>query len=312
MPADVFANGMEVACKSGAAKVICAFPDVCLSPPTPPAGPVPLPYPVTSMDSDTADGSRTVKIRGAEVMLKSSSNYKKCMGDEAATKTLGMGVVTHCIGGKTYFAAWSSDVKIEGENADRNLDITNSNGQSMTNQTAWPNTATLKLPSGEKCSDVLDAAGVVIHPYKKADKVCKSGQQSDHIIQNACFENSRGKGGIATFPDYKLEEAPCICLNDATNPKTQHGKKTKAQNAVTAEWKENGENPTYAEARDANMEAMKKAKPDLADNKKAMACIKKVLDQHFLGEDGDKDAECRTPRTGKFKPSADMAAEEAG
>ena len=45
-------------------------------------------------------GSRTVKIRGAEVMLKSSSNYKKCMGDEAATKTLGMGVVTHCIGGK--------------------------------------------------------------------------------------------------------------------------------------------------------------------------------------------------------------------
>ena len=43
---------------------------------------------------------------------------------------------------------------------------------------------------------------------------------------------------------------------------------------MTAEWKKNGENPTYAEARDANMEAMKKAKPDLADNKKAMACIK--------------------------------------
>jgi hypothetical protein len=137
MGANVFANGMEIACKAGAAKVICAFPDVCLSPPSPPAGPIPIPYPVTSMDSDTSDGSRTVRIGGQEVMLKSTSDYKKCVGDEAATKTLGMGVVTHCIGGKTYFAAWSSDVKIEGENADRNLDVTNSNGQSMTNQVAW-------------------------------------------------------------------------------------------------------------------------------------------------------------------------------
>ena len=116
------------------------------------------------MDSDTSDGSRTVKIGRQEVMLKSTSNYKKCVGDEAATKSLGMGVVTHCIGGKTYFAAWSSDVKIEGENADRNLDVTNSNGQSTTNQTSWPNMSSLELPGGESCVEVLDAAGIIIHP----------------------------------------------------------------------------------------------------------------------------------------------------
>ena len=176
MGANVFSDGMEIACKAGAAKVICALPDVCLSPPTPPAGPVPIPYPVTSMDSDTADGSRTVKIGGQEVMLKSTSNYKKCVGDEAATKSLGMGVVTHCIGGKTYFAAWSSDVKVEGENADRNLDVTNSNGQSTTNQVAWPNTSTLKLPSGEKCSDVLDAAGVVDPPVQGRRQTLREGR----------------------------------------------------------------------------------------------------------------------------------------
>jgi hypothetical protein len=299
--ANVFANGMEVACKAGAAKVICAFPDVCLSPPSPPAGPIPIPYPVTSLDTDTAEGSRTVQIGGEEVMLKSTSNYKKCSGDEAATKSLGAGVVTHSIGGKTFFAAWSPDVKVEGENADRHLDFTNSNGQSTTNQMAWPNTATLKLPSGEKCSDVLDAAGVVIHPYKDAHKNCSSTQQSDHILQNACFENSRNGGGIATFPNYKISEAPCICLEDKTTPTTEHGRKTAAQNAATKKWKEANKNPNFGEVRDENMEAMKKARPDLKNNQKAMDCIKMVVDNHYGKSD---DTECRRPRSGSFQPGA--------
>ena len=44
MGCDVYANGDEVACKAGDGKVIAAFPDVCLSPPSPPAGPVPTPH----------------------------------------------------------------------------------------------------------------------------------------------------------------------------------------------------------------------------------------------------------------------------
>jgi hypothetical protein len=302
MGANVFANGMEIACKAGAAKVICAFPDVCLSPPSPPAGPIPIPYPITSMDSDTSDGSRTVQIGGEEVMLKSTSNYGKCKGDEAATKSLGMGVVTHSIGGKTSFVAWSSDVKIEGDNADRNLDFTNSNGQSSENQFSWPNTATINLPGGGNCAEILDTAGVVIHPYGKRD--CDEDWQSDHILQNACFENSRGGGGISTFPNYKLEGAPCICLEDATDPNTEHGRKTQAQNEATQKWKKAEKQPSYAEVRDENLKAMKKARPALGKN--AMDCIKRVVDEHFLGKGaGEKKAAtgCRRPRSGKYKPS---------
>ena len=70
---------MEIACKAGDAKVVAAFPDVCLSPPSPPAGPVPIPYPVTSKASDTSNGSKSVKISGKEIMLKNKSYYKNVM-----------------------------------------------------------------------------------------------------------------------------------------------------------------------------------------------------------------------------------------
>jgi hypothetical protein len=65
-----------------------------------------------------------VKVGGGQVGIKDSSNYKKSNGDEAATKSLGMGIVSHQITNTTYFAAWSFNVKIDGENAVRLLDLT--------------------------------------------------------------------------------------------------------------------------------------------------------------------------------------------
>ncbi|HLY74700.1 MAG TPA: PAAR-like domain-containing protein [Planctomycetota bacterium] len=123
----VYANGRELACKAGMGKSIAGFPDVCLSPPSPPAGPIPIPYPVTGVDDDTTGGSKHVKITDAEVMLKNQSSFKKCTGDEAATKSFGMSVVTHNITGPVYFCVWSMDVKIEGENAVRHLDMVTHN-----------------------------------------------------------------------------------------------------------------------------------------------------------------------------------------
>ena len=76
-------------------------------------------------------------ISGQEVMLKDQSIFKKSTGDEAATKSLGMGVVTHAIQGEASFVAWSMDVKIEGQNVDRHLDpmcTTNS----ATRRTSFP------------------------------------------------------------------------------------------------------------------------------------------------------------------------------
>jgi Domain of unknown function (DUF4150) len=148
MSNSVFANCNEISCKSGSGKVVAAFPDVCLTPPTPPAGPIPVPYPVTSFSSDASDGSRSVKIDGKEVMLQRKSFFKKCTGDEAATKSQGMGVITHQIQGKVYFAAWSMDVKIEGENVCRHLDITTSNHASDPGQTPpLPEMEAMALPA---------------------------------------------------------------------------------------------------------------------------------------------------------------------
>lgn len=137
MSNNVFANGNAIACKAGDDKVIAAMPDVCLSPPTPPAGPVPVPYPNTSFSKDMKDGSTTVKINGQEVMLKDKSFYKTSpLGDEAATNSFGGSVITHTITGKTYFGAWSMDVKFEGENVDRHLDLTTSNHNPYPGSTA--------------------------------------------------------------------------------------------------------------------------------------------------------------------------------
>jgi len=123
MSVDVYANGMEIACKAAAGKSIAAFPDTCLSPPSPPAGPVPIPYPNTASASDTTKGTTTVMICGEEVMLKDQSTFKTSTGDEAATKSLGMGVVTHAVQGEASFIVWSMDVKFEGQNVDRHLDL---------------------------------------------------------------------------------------------------------------------------------------------------------------------------------------------
>lgn len=139
MGCDVYANSDEIACKAGDGKVIAAFPDVCLTPPAPPAGPIPVPYPDTSFSKDMQNGSKTVQIKGKEVMLKDQSFYKTSpLGDEAATNGQGAGVVTHVITGKTYFTMWSMDVKFEGQNVDRHTDITTSNHASPPANAAVP------------------------------------------------------------------------------------------------------------------------------------------------------------------------------
>ena len=137
MGTGVFANGNSIACKAGDGKAIAGFPDVCLSPPSPPAGPVPVPYPNTSFSKDTKNGSKTVKIKNKETMLKNKSFYKTSpLGDEAATRSFGASVITHVITGKTYFNAWSMDVKFEGQNVDRHIDLTTSNHASYPGSSA--------------------------------------------------------------------------------------------------------------------------------------------------------------------------------
>ena len=164
MANDVFANGREISCKAADGKSIAAFPDVCLSPPTPPAGPVPLPYPNTAYASDTAGGSKRVRISGKEVMLRDSSYFKKSTGDEAATKTLPRGFVTHALQGKAYFNSWSMDVKIEGQNAVRHLDLTTHNHMSKPGQTPpWPYADAAAVPEAPATEEQCKCCGEAAH-----------------------------------------------------------------------------------------------------------------------------------------------------
>lgn len=128
----VYANMMEVSCKAASGKTICAFPDVCMTPPMTPATPpgVPIPYPNTGMATDATDGSTSVQISGKEIMLKNKSSFSKSSGDEAGSAPK-KGVVTSKNMGKVFFNMWSMDVKVEGENVVRHLDITTHNHASM-------------------------------------------------------------------------------------------------------------------------------------------------------------------------------------
>ena len=196
MGCDVYANGDEIACKAGDGKVIAAFPDVCLTPPPPPAGPIPVPYANTSFSKDMKDGSVTVKIGRKEVMLKDQSYYNTSpLGDEAATKAQGAGVITHVITGKTYFSAWSMDVKFEGKNVDRHTDITTSNHASPLGNASTP------MPNTAKYSPVQQSA--VVEGKHKCE--CCGGaahsaaQAAGEYITEAEFYDTAANAGNAAL-----------------------------------------------------------------------------------------------------------------
>jgi hypothetical protein len=119
MASTVYADGLGLF-HSGSDGQGVAFPDVCLSPPPPPTGPVPVPYTNKDAASDLSDGSTSVQIEGNPTALKDKSYMSTSTGDEGGTQ--GGNVVTHKTKGKGYFKFWSFDVKIEGLNVDCHTD----------------------------------------------------------------------------------------------------------------------------------------------------------------------------------------------
>ena len=128
MGKDVYANKLEVAGKASDHMCVAALPDVCLSPPPPPTGPLPIPYPDTSGSRDLKDGSKSVQIGGKPVCLQDKSHYKSSpLGDEASTKNFGANIIDHTNAGKTHCQAYSMDVKVEDKAVTRTSDLTTSN-----------------------------------------------------------------------------------------------------------------------------------------------------------------------------------------
>ena len=132
MGVTVGVNGRTVV-HSDSGGVTIAFPDVCKTPS--PAGPIPIPYPNVAKSSDTADGSSSVKMDGNPIMLK-TSNFSTSTGDEAGTA--GGGVVSNTTKGKAEFINFSFDVKVEGKNVPRQLDLMIHNKMSAPNTPPTP------------------------------------------------------------------------------------------------------------------------------------------------------------------------------
>jgi hypothetical protein len=246
MGMDVYANGMAIACKAADGKTIAAFPDVCFTPPTAPPTPpgVPIPYPNTAMASDTTDGSKTVMIAGQEVMLKNKSVFKTSTGDEAGCAPK-KGVVTSQNKGEANFICWSMDVKFEGENIPRHLDLMGHNEQcDPTNTPPWlyADKMAFDQSNGEVCKEEKEKAkkacstsSVSGGKRKNCSKECKKAQKcvlvakkddkktccppdntGHHLVEVHCFTPTSGRGAgdrLPGFESYDDEDAPCVCAS---------------------------------------------------------------------------------------------------
>ena len=219
---DVYANGNEISAKKDGNKSIASMPDVCLSPPSPPAGPIPVPYPNSSDDSKTTDGSKSVKISGDEVGLKNQSTYKDSNGDEAATKSFGMGVVSHNIQGPLKHAAWSMDVKIEGYNVIRHMDMTTQNHQNPGNVPGI-DMGKMKPPGGEpECVELeQEARDSVANHGKGANTGTGKLPRNDALVT----ASHTSAGGVTTQFKAVQPGSDWVC-SDKSNGYSQPHQKT--------------------------------------------------------------------------------------
>jgi hypothetical protein len=259
---DVFANGREISCKAADGKSIAAFPDVCMTPPENPATPpgVPVPYPNTGMAKDATSGSKNVKISRKEVMLKNKSYFKKSMGNEAGSAAK-KGVVTSVNRGKVYFTSWSMDVKVEGENVVRHMDMTTHNHASEPPQTPpWMHVDKMAKSVRKKCSDEIDNAekacigktpskcGSACRKAQKCllvakgsdkESCCKPHTTGHHMIEDHWVTRVDGTARPG-FGGYDYDAAPTVCANRFRKKGTVHRRLHDIQGTFEESYMEGG------------------------------------------------------------------------
>jgi hypothetical protein len=299
---------------------------VCFTPPLTPATPpgVPIPYPNTGMASDTTSGSSSVKISGQEVMLKNKSYFKRSMGDEAGCAPK-KGVITSMNMGKVYFTMWSMDVKVEGENVVRMMDMTTHNHASMGPNTppwmyldemvpppldhpchkeitkAQEECKKTKVADGKRdCSDSDCAAAmecILVPKGKDKEMCCAPDNTGDHLIEDHWvrpggellpdFQHlAEMKGGRYVKPYGPYDGAPTMCVNRSR----YHGKHGIAHGTRGVHESDFiGKDFTYDKAKKIALESHKDANPDANCTP---GCVESQLDG-FYGKEPDK--KCHTP-----------------
>ncbi len=276
MANEVYANGRELSCKSASGKSIASFPDVCFTPPQAPPTPlgVPVPYPNTGMSKDTTRGSRTVRITRKEVMLKNKSHFKKSYDDEAGRAPKKC-IITSTNTGKVYFTSWSMDVKIEGLNVVRHLDLTTHNHNPSPGNTAtWPHTSKMKaaFKPGGKCAGMEHLR---LQPYSKACPSTAGGgaQTGHHLIPGRCM---RGKAG------YSHSKAPVICVSRGNQHQGSHKRCHAKFDPVELDHFDKGKPFKYETARNtAAASAGGALSPPRELTKKEKECVAFQLDQYY-------------------------------
>lgn len=244
MANNVFANGNELACKAGDGKAIACMPDVCMTPPENPATPpgVPVPYPNTVMASDSTNGSKKVKISGKEVMLKNKSYFKTSMGNEAGCAAK-KGVITSVNKGKAYFVAWSMDVKFEGENVVRHLDMTTHNHASTT-----LNAGTTVFLDSMSRAEMPEECKEAEKQQRSAERALPPAKKMQgHVTAGACF-----KPGGLTFKassnvrasDIKKSPQTFKGFSEGVKPKYAGGKSNVKCGGKKHSYRNSGSSPT--------------------------------------------------------------------
>ncbi|MCT7374149.1 DUF4150 domain-containing protein [Chelativorans salis] len=314
---NVFANGLGVSGKATDGKTIAAFPDTCFTPPENPATPpgVPVPYPSFGMAGDTESGTGTVFIGGKIVNIKNKSDLSKTSGTEAGCAAK-KGAVTSKNTGKEYFNSWSNNVKFDGEPVIRMSDLaTNNHASPVGNTPPWAHVLGMNI-GNTTCAQVLIDCGLQLHKHQ--DSPCKSPDQSEHMVQNAFFQNKRGGAShsIPDFANYSKNTAPCICMEGPghAGADTPHGRKTSAQLKFAQSC--GTTRPTVKQAVDNEMQNVRENHPAIKNDEKsewAMECLEAVVYAYLeeaSGKKGDdlKQTRCRVPGGEKISDATPVPA----
>jgi hypothetical protein len=240
----VFINGKAAVHKGSAGKAMF-FPDVCLSPPGPPSGPVPIPYVNNVVAADLDGGATTVFIEG-NPMGHLESFIAKSTGDEVARST-GGGVISHTVQGKAYFLTGSPDVLVEGKPAVFHSSMMTGNhlarfpantppGVWMSTMTApdvAPERSSKTLKEGKDFIDVIvvDAEGLPLQ-YEEYEVVTPAGKKvCGMTLKDGGIHLKSIKSGTCRVSLPRRDREPATsCM-----PRGQHGKLYQAGTPVALE-----------------------------------------------------------------------------
>ena len=263
-------------------------------------------------------------------MLKDRSAFKQSTGDEAGCAPK-KGLINSKIKGKVYFLAWSMDVKVEGENVVRNLDLTTHNHACKPANGAVPTAHIANMSdaakaacdkqitnvqnackgqSTKKCTPECRAKQkcILVPKGKAKESCCKPDTTGDHVFEDHWI----WKDDDTLMPDFKhlgkkkkgsrqyekpggpYDGAPTLCANKSRYAKI-HGAGHGARGVREDE--RIGKSMSYTQARQISLDGLKAQCAFAKDTSGAdpecdEECFKQQIDD-FYGADGTK--KCHPP-----------------